>query len=494
MRKPVRPQTGCCLFFPDRPKGSRIVAGREVWVWWWESWKHFEIGQFSVRLEHVGRSTDDPTNHEALATTAEGLRCKVDCRFQVTVGGEDVVSQEERIERATRFCEPGRNMKAPVQLAYFRGIAFDYARNAVTRVLKERSYLRLIDDYEYRLDAYNTIERVLAESLDRQGFTLLESTVIVEPLEPGGVLATDVMREKWLEFQRQTKAAVLRLNEVDQHHAQALAEVDQRRNIHRLNLAAKLKEEERRLALEDQLRVRDHETKMLKLQQELSDANTEEQVLKNQRDAKVSEDHEARKEQLQRQKREYDVAAREHQELLLKKEQDTQVAAIKHKEHLAEQERRNEVGSLEHQAALMSRRLATASEELDLERVLEQIVTIRQGLEKNLGLQKAEVLQRERIADAAPNWMARDSVLQALPAILKEAVAQIPRIGDVRVLIGGTGGDLGRPEGAIDSLASLMRTASALPLVKEVLRLIGDLERSGDKAEDHGQTTDRDRP
>ena len=446
----IRPDDGYSFFFPNRPEGQRFVAGQKVMAWPREEWKHIKLGQFEVKLPQAG--------DKELITTAEDLECSVRADFKIVVGGVKE-GREERLEKATQTCPAGRDVKKKIELEFFQKWSTNYCKKSIKKVIRGCKFINLIEEADYRAKAAEKVTEDLRQNLAGIGLILVESTVVIEPLEPKGVLATKGILDKWLEFHRTLDAAALaryeadneqkvRLAELEREHARRMVEIEQQKKLEAKQIEAQTRarvlEVESKTEIQERKQIRDKEEQIQEIQEEI--------------------DRWSQTSQLQRIRREF--------ELDEEREKDSQQLSKLRQQHESQQ--------LQDRMEMLELEKSAVRKQIEVMESKEKVSKMEAELELLQGMNRAEVIERETLAKAADVIRMREHLISALPKILEEANRPIAKMGEIRILNLGAAAD---GPGQNGPLGGILSTASLLPVVKEVMRFLKDLERDGPAAE-----------
>lgn len=445
----IIPDDGYCLYFPNRQKGQRFEAGRRVRVWLLEEWKHIKLGQFEVKFS----TKDDQVKQEKadLITTAESLECKVRADFKLVIGGAKE-GIEERLERATITCPPTRNIRKKIELEFFQKWATNYCKNSIKRIIRECKFINLIEDADYRAKAEARISDDLKKNLETIGLILVESTVLVEPLEPEGELATKQILEKWLEVHRTLDEAARARKQAENEHEQLLAIL----NRDHANVIMLIEQQKKQQAAEAEAT-----TRIKKLEVEMK-ADIEEK--------KQIRDKEEEIRQIQEQ-----INAWSQEALLQKIRRESSVAEeqIKEDQRIAQIKQQNENQHLKDKLEMLELEKAAIQKEIEILEAKERITKTETELELIQGSAKAEIIEKEILAKSADIILMRKELMIALPRILEEASRPIAKMGEIRILNLTGAGETGEQKNV---LGGILSSASMLPFIKEVMRFLRDLE------------------
>lgn len=483
----IKPDNGYCLYFPKRSEGERVVIGQTTWVWLWSSWKHIRLGQFQVNLP----APNDPE----LVTTIEGLEVKVKADFKIVIGGPSP-GREERLKLATESSSPVRSIKKKkLEHTFFRDWASNYCKNSIKRVLGECSFVDLIrmdEDTEYQTDTdilespqpnldkqdvdeehrpeadesrvyregangnanYQAIvRRIIADlekNLEKIGLILVESTIIIEPIEPPRTSPKEII-DAWFATQlarqkAENEASIAKL-ETDHERMEKEQQLEYQRKIHELERASDFRENERQEEIKERERTRNKENKLRKIEEEMDGWIQEAQLRKIRMEAQIKEEEENERERLENIKRKNE-------------EQD-----IQYRLQMKERE-------LKHELAMLELKEATSQKDLEVAKLRKEAEKLETEIARAKGELNAAIIEQETLARAADIIKMREIFLQALPKIMEEANRPIEKMGEIRMNLIGPSGDIERN----DLLKGLLGSASVLPLVKEAIRFLKDFE------------------
>ncbi len=426
LRRKIRPENGYCLFFPNRESGRRFEAGRRVGVWAWEEWKQVRLGLFSVHL-------DGDADH--LITTSEGLECVVRGTFGIVVSGT-AEDREQRLERATASCPPTRSPDERIESEFFRDWATNYCVGAVKQTIKQYSFSELLDSPDVRKQVSVEIEERLRGSLDEIGLVLVESTVIVEPSEPSGLLATQAVMERWREYQRVVDEADLATQEAALEKQRRVLALQQTFEIDKMKSEARVHEEEAALEIERKKTNRDKEDELRKIQKSMDEWSLEYQIGRISNEESID-------------KRKHEAKAR-----------------------LEGLNRAREEEALTADLETLKLRETTEQKRISVAKLTEELSKLEVGRIQREGMADASVAKARSLAEMAGPLKMRDLTLDALPKIIEGASRPIEKIADMRVLAvsGGAG------ESQENALGGLLASATSLPIMKEVMRFLHELE------------------
>lgn len=456
MFRTIKPDNSYCLYFPNRCKGQRFVAGRGVRVWLWEEWEHIKLGQFEVKFpDQQGRD---------LFVTAEDLECDVRANFKIVIGGTEE-GREERFDRATISCTPRRDINKKIEFDFFQKWATTYCKTSMEKTIKHSKYVNLFEDPDYRAGVKNQIEDDARNTLATIGLILVTSTIVFEPVEPKSTLATKEILDKWMEYRRTLDEAERtkqqaenehreRLAEIEREYSQRMIEIEQKKKLEAKGIEAqtriKILDMDARTEIGERQQIRDKEEKIRGIQEQIDAWAQTSQLQRIRRDAELVQ------ERLRKEAEEAEERERESQVLAgLKQQYESQ--RLHDQMELLELERE----ALQKQMALMELKERISRSETELERIQ--------------GAAKAEVMEREVMARSADVIQMRNSLMEALPRILQEANRPIEKMGEIRILnVTGMTNKIG--EGGF--VGGLISAISVLPMVKEVIRFLGDWEKA----------------
>lgn len=446
MFRKISPSDGYCLFFPNRRPGKRFVAGRSVWVGPFEEWKHIKLGLFEVQF---------PIGPQPMPViTSEGLPCDLKASFKIVIGHKED-GREERLEKVTISCPPNRSMADKDRrehVPFFRDWAANFCRKAVNVTYRACQFVRLFEESEYRAQAEKDIENMAREELATVGMVLVECTVIVEPQEPRGILATPEILARWRVYKKDVNEAELeklkndqeyeqdrkrqdaehgqRTSEIAEEEKRKLEESKQRTKVHFAELALKLKQEEAGLAIKEQQEMNRKDEQIGLIKEEMNERAHRDQLNRISRE-------DAQKKQGEQNERERDETRRA--------EEQKQIA---HRQTIAEKE----VALLALQA------------KLDVAKV---------ELERQKGQVDADNLERAVLAKGAHDRRMQELLVKVLPEIAEQVARPVEKIGEIRVLnlAGAASADVGGSNG----IGSLIASASTLPLIRELFGFLHEL-------------------
>jgi hypothetical protein len=471
MFRTIMPDNGYCLFFPNRKEGRRFEAGRSVRVWRWEEWKHIKLGQFSVALP-------DPEKPE-LITTSEDLECEVRGDFKIVVGGPPE-GIEERLKRATISVPPSRDIKKKVEFDFFQAWAANYCRTSIARVIRQCSYIRLVEDADYRAEAIRKVEGDAKQGLEVIGLILIRSTIVIDPLEPKSALVTKEILDKWLAFRKTLDAAERAkrkaqhedeqlLADLDREHAEKMKEIEQqekekareieektRINIIKIEAAAELEEQEE---------ARAKDAVLQEIRRQMADLQKDAQIMAVGRDAEIEEARIRKEEALEEIQRGHEFQASKHR-------QEMEDRESRHRQEMEERESQHRQEMEQHRLEMLRLEYEANQKELESIKLKEEVSRIRTELERVSGQVKAKIIEQETLARSAASIKMREILLQSLPQIAAEVNRPLEKMGEIRVNLVGTTDSA--EQGGF--LQGLWKSTSIIPLIKEALRLVRDFE------------------
>jgi len=465
----ISPANGYCLFFPNRPAGKRFVAGQSVRVGPWTEWKHVKLGLFFVRLPEE--------KQKLLVTTAEQLTCGIDASFGIVIGGPEE-GREDRLAKATISCPAKQSMADAdrVQLdPFFHDWAKNYCQTAIINTIKERQFIQLIEDPNYRQQAEKDIEKVARDTLAQIGMLLVQCTVVVQPNEPTGVFATREILEQWEQYRKTVSNAELKKLQADNadkeakakentQHAQRLQQLAEAKTIEDAadkqkidfklrDLALELKRKESALAIQESTEISDKDKQISVIKEEMA--------------------HRAQEAQLQRIRREADL------------EQEKERKA----KELADLKRQQEISTIAHRLKLLADEKVVAEKELEILVPKEKLNAAAVDLDRRKGEVKAKNIQEEVLARGAHEMQLRQLMFNALPTIVEHASRPIEKIGEIR-MINLSGVAQGAEATCQSGIGSILASASTLPIVRELFRFLNEIERTSGLAGAAGALAD----
>jgi len=438
----VKPKDDYCLFFQDRKKGQRYEVGRPVWVFGFERWKHIKLNQFGIRLPN-----DDPKPD--IITTAENLVCSVKADFKIVVGGgREKAEIEERLEKATRTCVATRNINETIEFDFFQKWAIDYCKNSIKNVISSCQFIALLD-VTYRISAINAIKQHLAMNLENIGLSLLEATIIIEPMEPTSALVTRQISEEWSKYLQTIHEAYLANVKAEQEkrQKQAKLEGEHARNLKEIEARNReeLREIEKEIQISEKKKLKEKETILSQIQEEIDNLNKETQVNSLKRDAAINKERENEEHKIH-------VMKQDNKFLLMKREQE------------------NERQLLIEQKEKIGLERGKVSLELELVELKEKIALNEIELEKKRGLAQAEVERQMNKAKNETQLQFQKEILTVLPQIVQDAYKPMEKMGKVNLLnIGGN-----TTSGNDNLLGTVISSATLLPMIKEVMAHVKD--------------------
>jgi len=447
--KKISPANGYCLFFPHRRAGSRFVSGQSVRVSPLEEWKHVRLGFFQVVL---------PGQDQLLVTTSEQLTCGIRASFGMLIGGPEE-GREDRIAKATISCPAKRSLDDgdKVELVpFFQDWAKKHCQTAIVNTIKERKYIALIEDPEYRQEAEKKIESFARDSLATIGMMLVQCTVIVEPNEPIGVFATEEILRKWQQYRRIVNAAeILKLKEENQKNEE----------MSKVNA--------------------DHEKENARLKQkttiELLDLQQEKIRADNARDIKTQEELDEKDKQIGVIKEGMALRAQEVQKQDIRREEELKQERELKANELVELRRKHASESLAyHQNQLANERIV-AEKELEVQLLKQKLNEVEVELERSRGDVKALNIQKEVLAKGAHEIKKRELLYAILPKIAEEASRPVAKIGEIRAI--NLSGQAGAEASNQSNIGSILASASTLPIVREIFRFVSDMEKTDSQEE-----------
>jgi len=428
MWRKIKPDNGYCFYFPNRPEGNRCIAGQSVRVGWWEEWKHIKLGQFEVKFSNQ--------QEQELITTEENLQCRVIADFKIVVGGREE-GREERLKRATLSCPPTKSIKDKVELEFFQKWATNFCKNSIKRIVKECKFLDLLEKVDYRANAAKRVKADLENNLESIGLLLVESTVVIEPLKPDGPFATKQILDTWLEFRKVLDRAGIADMEAESEKKEAEVGLLQQSKIRDLERASELRDTERKLEIKEKEQIRQKEEAIRGITQQLKIWEKEARLFTIQLQDEVDREEERKKEEAESRKRQSERQALQD---------DLEKIQIQRKVRQEE----NELVELREQVAATEIRLDRAKEEL-----------------------RVEIVEKEMLAKSADTIKMRELLVSALPKILEEANRPMEKMGEMRTLNFVGMSDKMDKNGLV---GGLLGSISTLPMVKEVIRFLRELE------------------
>jgi hypothetical protein len=478
MFRTIKPDNGYCLFFPKRPEGKRLVIGQDVRVGLWEKWKHIKLGQFGILLP-------DP-NEPELITTAEDLEVQVRADFKVVVGGRPE-GREGRLQKATESCSLTRDIKDKIELSFFQDWAKRYCKNSIKRVVRDCSFIRLIEDTDYRAEASKRITDDLKDNLDGIGLILVESTVKIEPLEPKGIIATKEVLDKWLEYrttvdtaelakQRATNEAGIAKQKIEDERKKQEEELEYQRKVREAQQVSALRETQRQMDIKERENIRNKEDAIRKFEEELSMWAQEAQLRKLHMDAEIEEEKEKEKEKLEH-------IRRENAEQDLKHRLELQERESQHRREMEERESQHKQEMERHKLEILEIEREASEKELATMQLKEKAAALKTELERVHGEVRARIIEQETLARSADIIKMREILFQALPEVVREVNRPIEKMGEIRVNFIGAAGNVEQS----GFLKGLLTSTSTIPLIKEALRFLRDFEY--DSREPRGKET-----
>ncbi|MAU00173.1 MAG: hypothetical protein CL608_23785 [Anaerolineaceae bacterium] len=496
----VTPDNGHCLFFPSRPEGKRLVIGQSVWVKPSEQWRHIQLGVFPVQLSQGQEG--------GLFTTRENLECKVKAEIMVWIGGyklgkpqdddseqNEVLNQDRNKERETNLDKategeaPNRDIERKIQYSDYYNRVANYAKTSIKRVLKTKTQIELIEDNNYLAQTVQEIEQDLGNSLGNIGLILLDSTFVLEPLEPDDPKqASKEILDAWRKREQIADEAALEKERDKADFIQREDELKQRANDHRLELKAKAEAKERELDIETQRALQAKKVEIDTIKRENDRIAKEyklyqlgiEQELKSEELRIQNENEQTEEEQVD----EREMRKRLREAAQLRHEEEIEQAREKQTDEREKRRRLREAAQLEHELEILRKRQEKLEMELEQGRleleekhnrrnIEEEINEMESRLERTRGETRVELIERETLAKSAHMLKMQELLLTNLPNILQEANRPIEKMGEIR-LINLSGAN--ENSGLDKTLSGILTSTSILPILKDMLRFIKDFE------------------
>lgn len=517
MFKRRKPDNGYCFFFPGRPKGRRFVAGRTVSVGMFEEWKHVRLGQFGVRIHTTtsgvaNTSTAErknPTSGEPpLIATLDNFKCAIEGDFKIVVGGAGSdLEIEERIHLCTRTCPPTRDVANKIGFDFFEPWARNYCNNSITQVIGGHVFLDLLTSDELAA-IVQEIRSHLTSNLAKIGLLLVESTIIITPLEPPTERATTDILAKWnklLLLRQQIEEQ--KLNQENGHKRTMQAETDNHLRISeekrcdqvlaletiKTRNIAELADLKRNNEIANQEAERKKAERITELKTEIDKINESLKIAQHTLSEEASKRDHAKKCQDEAYQHELEEKAATN---AATREQ----AQSAHKHHMALDD---EMHKLTIQQKEQERTELSKTQTLKVIGIDEQVANKRlEFFDAYEKLENAELDRRQRagtieastrqalvLADAAAQIQIQQQMVQSLPQVLAAISAPIGKIGDLRVLCVPGGTDAAA---ATSGIGGILAASTALPLFKEAIDLVRDFVRADSSAVEHGPSRPND--
>lgn len=513
----IQPDDGYCLFFTKR-KTQRCIMGRATFVWLWEEWVHVPIYQFTVSL------SEKQGEQFVVISTKEGLECDVNASFIVQLGGPED-GREQRITKAIELCAPTRKQAKKVDPGFFEVRARECCMNSVVGIVKKISFVDLISADDKMLDEMKAkIQSDVTESLAGIGLLFIgPRTLQIIPKEPKGINATDKIRSKWREYIKlEDDDEVQREGQGNEHNRLMLEKKRERENdelAHQLLMEQAHSDHEQKKAEQKKttaiaLKKAEEEEKkdLTEIEKRMKEIDFEYESFKADEDAKIEEEKEDRTESLRVLKhnnehkqtiRQIDMEKEELEkkkvvdnhrldhEIAIKKKTQEHKNATEEEElaHKLEMERKKtdqqiEVDLLQwqHKEKQVEHRTKLKDiyhKGLEKDKLIAEVTNIVEkgkiDIEKMRGDVEAEVLKQKVLGQSAHTIQLQELVMKALPQIVQSASKPIEKMGEIRTInFGGQAGDGNQTE----FVGQLLASATSLPLLREIVRFIKDLDIS----------------
>jgi hypothetical protein len=427
------PKSGCCLFFPDRKLGMRLVEGRRTLVWLWEECKEVRVDLLEVVL-HLDVAT-------GLVSTKENLRCEVDASFRILVGSGEPDCREALLERATKLCTTRR--KETVELEFFREAAKKICESEIVRHLKQRSFLDIIGSAESRAQLSAEISGRVSARLLADGLLLDEATIVVHPLEPSILYASDAVVQRWIEYQRLLNEAELSKIRLKLEREQAARLLHQDDDVKKMRLRLEMQqeertikthelEEERKFQIEKSSKDRDKEKVLTAIKEEIDNWNQTYKLQTLKMEADLDE-----------------TRIRYQQEL----------RALGQKQEELEKEHLKTMAQREMEVVIVNRKMMETKCELDKMQI---------ELDQLRGMAESAVLRAKRLGETADRGEFERALLQQMPQIVEAVIKPLEKMSDIRIIQLANSDD---SHGERNSISGIISSLGLLPVVKEIANL-----------------------
>jgi hypothetical protein len=173
-------------------------------------------------------------------------------------------------------------------------------------------------------------------------------------------------------------------------------------------------------------------------------------------------------------------------EEMAKRAQDLQLSRIKREAELQHErevqegqlaafKRQQEQVRIEHQKQMLAEEKAVTEKQVELLSLKEQLNTADVDLQQRKGKVSAENVERDVLAQGAHEMRMQQLLLQSLPAIVEQAARPAEKIGEIRVL--NVSGSQPLESGNQMGVGSIIASASALPVIREIFHFLHELER-----------------
>lgn len=429
MIRKLKPNDGCCLYFPHRKKGSQIVTGKRVWVRLGEEWKHIKLGLYTVQIPEGSDSE--------LVPTSEDLWCKVNAIFSIHVGGYADEGREMRLALATDTCPATNKIKEVITLDFFKNWTTGYCKSSIREEIKNSSFVKLIESTEYRTGVVKAIQGNLKAKLEKIGLILIESTVVIEPQEPEGSLISKEVYEKWQSIRDIRDAADIIEQQAEYKTKEQEEKLKHEHEEYKKNLAAEERKLERDRNVKEEDEKLEKEKVILSYRKTIKDLNHQSQL--------------------------YDLQLKEKYE----EEEDNK------NERAEDRKRRSREKALQQRLDFIEKELEEKKKQIQFNELAKKSAVLETEVEKVKGLVSAEIIEKKSMANFASKIAMQKSLLDALPKVLAEANRPIEKMGEIRT-INITG--LSDKKDNQSPIGSILASATFLPLLKEVIHFISNWE------------------
>lgn len=468
MLRRIEPSAGHALFFP-RNEG-KVVIGQPDFCWFWEEFKHVELGSFKVNL----LSSNSFSNFEL--RTEDNLPCIVQAIFRI-----EVKQDKHSLEKSTKTCSTSTNIKTKISHEFFIKQVQNILEDIVKSRVEKIASTDLLENSQCVQNLQDEIREVTKDRISEMGFKLLGCSTNIELSEPDiKYLARDSrLLEVWNKY----------LDEKDKIEMNLL-----KRELDKIELKTKreneskiIQDEEYSRFLVKQKKLADEKNKEIRKLNLIEEENKYNADLES---AKFQSQQQKLNDDMLKEKFQYEVdRSMQEESRKLDLENFKRDESYKQKKTLLEQEL--ELQKLERikKEIEQKHRIDNIQDELKIDEFKTQQAELRKKIAETesiqvetLGTAQASVERLKVLAANAHVQEMHKALLSSLPEILEKAYGASEKLGEVKIMyLGGGIGDansnssmsIGQP------LGTILSSMSTIPMLREVMHFISgwDLSR-----------------